>query len=329
MESGLSSSAVARYLQHRLPDTREVTIRNLVRIPTGHAQETWFFDAEWGEQDRRAAQRLVLRRSSPVGNLSTDRALEFEVLTVLADSRVPVPRPFWLETDRAWLGQPFLILERVDGDSSGRFLEDPDLCQQIGRQFGEVLGSLHRVNWQVAGLKCLVPPPTPDDSALTDVRHWEAVYRADRLEPNPLFEVILAWLEANAPTGVERTVLLWGDAGPTNILIRDGRIVALVDWELAHLGDPMDDLGILFWRLGRYLDRAEVLAAYESTSGLRVDEGRLKYYEVLTNLRTATMVQTGTRQFCEGRLHNPDNAALGLYLFRRNLIRAATLIGLE
>ena len=148
-------------------------------------------------------------------------------------------------------------------------------------------------------------------------------YRKDRLEAHPILEETFGWLWRNLPA-TDRIVLVHGDYRSGNYLYDDtGRITAILDWETAHLGDPMEDLGwasMKFWNGGGLavglMPRAELLRRYEKESGKPVDEKRVFFYEILGNAKMATICLTGTRAFCQGTTAHLLHGILGLLVPR-------------
>lgn len=322
---------IAAYLRTKVPGVR---VTNFIRMPVGRTQETWFLDAEWQEDGGSVAKELVVRRHQAGGPLhvGTDRVTEFKVMKSLESTPVPVPRVYWAEADSKWLGEPFFIMDRVVGSSSTQELQaDPELKGEIARQFVEILAALHTLDWEKLGLSFLGVPERGEDCAVREVQKWESIYRSQMLDTQPLLEEELVWVKKNAPRQVERVSLLWGDPGPGNFLYKDGKITGVVDWELAHLGDPMDDLGFLLWRTGRteeLMERQELLEYYERMSGIKVNEESIEYYQVLSNVRTAIMCHSAARGFCDGINLNPDFVIAGLLIFRLGIKQAAELMGL-
>ena len=155
--------------------------------------------------------------------------------------------------------------------------------------------------------------------ALAALDGWEAILRRDQLEAYPELDLAAGWLRAHAPTS-PRTVLVHGDFKPGNVLLVDGAIVALLDWELAHLGDPHEDLGWVTQPLrtrehfipGAW-ERDELLGCYEELSGRPVDHDAVAWWNVLASYKTAVMQVSGLRAFVEGRsdeLYQPSAAVL-------------------
>ncbi|MBI4300041.1 MAG: phosphotransferase family protein [Chloroflexi bacterium] len=313
-----------------MPKATNISVANLRRVPGGAAQETWFFDAQWQEGDEQVVRKLVLRRSQEGGPLATDRVTEFKVLKSLEATPVPVPRVYWAEGGSEWLERPFLIMDRLEGEVAFEAIADPERKRAVARDFVKALANLHALDWQKLGLSFLGVPQTAEECAEREVDRWASIYSREELEPQPLFEAELLWLRRNKPKSVERVSLLWGDVGPGNFIFRGDRVSGLIDAELAHLGDPMDDLGFLLWRsrARQMLPREELLETYERFSGIKVNEESVRYYQVLSNLKTAVMVNTATRGYCDGRSNAPHLAVVGLSIFRNNLQQAAQLAGL-
>jgi aminoglycoside phosphotransferase (APT) family kinase protein len=143
------------------------------------------------------------------------------------------------------------------------------------------------------------------DHALLDLAEHRCSYGL--CSPNPVAEDAFAWLHAHAPVAVSRTSLLHGDAGPGNFLHADGAITGLIDWEMAHVGDPMDDLAWLWFRitvLGAGGGDADALdhafRAYAEASGDPLDQDRISYYRMAVLVRC--LVATLVRQ-----RNNPDH----------------------
>jgi hypothetical protein len=177
-------------------------------------------------------------------------------------------------------------LRRVPGTSDLRGL-DAGESRAVLESFMGALGTLHRVDTDILDLPGLARPQAAADHALCDLALWEGL-ASGLAAPDPMLAFALAWLKGHAPSTVQRTVLVQGDTGPGNFVAEAGRVTGLVDWEFAHLGDPMDDIAWLDMRSGEtFGDVAERDRLYEEASGLRVDEPAVRYYTVFVHLRCA------------------------------------------
>ena len=268
----------------------------------------------------------MLRRSSARGTLEhTDRRAEFELLGALAAHGFPVPRVHWLEDAPSALERPYFVMDRLPGGPLRR--QTPEQRAALGHELGGWLARLHAAD-PAELAPALERPASAADATRAELARWQAEYERSRPGPVPLLGALLAWLEVNVPEAEAPVRLLWADAGPHNLLVYEGRITGLLDWELAHLGDPLEDLGATVWAcLPGTLERDDVLAGYEALAG-PVDRERLRYFEALACASRSVMLLAGVQAFLAGTAP-PSNAALGQHLLLENLERAAALAGWE
>jgi aminoglycoside phosphotransferase (APT) family kinase protein len=323
---------IEEYFSHKMPQAGEVAVRDLQRIPGGNSKENLSFVAGWVENGEEVQRQLLVRRELPAGVLETKAETEYLLMKALWDTDIPVPRMYWSEKDPRWLDQPFFVEEFVGGESSLESLAklDPRVRDEIVRDFVETLARQHRLDWRKLGLEFLGVPADADDCAQRQIDHWMQVLERHRLDPQPLLTALFRWLRQHKPHEVSRIALVHGDPGPGNFLVRDGRITAVVDWELAHLGDPMDDLGWLCWRAGStgsLFDREKLVELYAKTSSIPLNLESLRYYEVFSNVRAAVACVSGLRSFCEGTNMQLNMAVVGLGIYRASLLEGARLAG--
>jgi aminoglycoside phosphotransferase (APT) family kinase protein len=206
------------------------------------------------------------------------------------------------------MGRPAMIMTREPGSAEYLILNgDRPLAERrrLAVGFCELLARVHAVPWQAAGLAdVLEAPAAPAQHELTA---WLQVLHNDQLEPYPELELAASWLRAHAPTA--RTLaLVHADFKPGNILVEGGRIVALPDWELAHLGDPIEDLGWVTQPLRRRehlitgtWEADDLVTHYERCTGVPVDSRALYWWQTMSTFKTAVMQVSGLRAFIERR----------------------------
>ena len=158
------------------------------------------------------------------------------------------------------------------------------------------------------------------------MRQYQRLYESARPAPVPLLGALLAWAERNCPQDEVAPAVLWGDPGAHNMLVADGHVSALLDWELTHVGDPLDDLGAAVWSCLGSFDPDDVVAGYEEVGGA-VDRQRLSYFVALACATRSVMVVNGTAAWIDGDVSSPANAALGLELLALDLARGARAAG--
>ncbi len=305
----------------------ETTIEGFSRVSTGRSRQNWLFDAVWDHEGTSRREPLIVRRDPLGGLIETDRATEFAMLRALEATPIPTPQALWLDAKGEELGRPCLVMVRIDGTCdyyalNGRssLIDRVDLA----RRLCALLVDVHAVDWRDIGLGEHFADPGPAAS-LVALNEWEAVLQRDQSEPYP--ELVLGgqWLRSHAPRS-PRTVLVHADFKVGNVLLNDdGQIVALLDWELAHLGDPHEDLGWVTQPLRtkeHYIngswEREELLGYYENVSGHTVDRHAVSWWNAFATYKTAVMQVSGLRAYLEGRSdehYQPSAPVLNAVLF--------------
>ncbi len=323
--SSLSADRIAAYLRRRMPAAEDVAVAGLYRIPGGASRETWSFDATWRDASGEHVQGLILRRDPDAGLLETQRDIEYAVYRAFAGSAVPVPRVYWLELDAEPLDRPFFVMERIDGcQTDGSLLAmRPDDAgrRRIARRKFEILGAIHAADPAALDLLGIDPsgPPPPEQCAERQLCHWEAIIDAQQLEPVPVARLAIAWLRHHPPPPAQRVVVCHGDYRSGNFLYAQDEIRGILDWEMVHLGDPLEDLAwtsLIDWRygaapgqrselLGGIAPRDEAYATYSAASGIRVDEAALHWWEVFSHVKAIGIWITGGRSFVDRRTNEP------------------------
>ncbi len=313
------SERLASYLTHVTGGP--VTIAGLRQLPGGASRETWAFEASLAGEA--APRQLVLRRDPGPTSVDSDRAQEFQILRAARACGVPVPEVYWLGDDPEVLGARFFIMEYVAGETlARRLLRDAEYERAravMTSQLGAILARIHAMDATAHHLDFLAPPREGRGAALTEVERYEQLYRGLAPEPHPVIELALRWLETRVPAPARET-LVHGDFRIGNVLFdRDG-VCAILDWELAHRGDPMEDLGwmcVKAWRFGSALpvggvgERAELFAAYEQAGGGAVDAATVHFWELFGNMKWAVICIAQARTFLDGGVPSLELASLG------------------
>lgn len=278
------------------------------RLAAGLSRESWAFECEQGGGGRAGATPMILRRDPPASLLDTDRVTEFALLERLAPSGLPSPGVLWLDATGEHLGRPAMVMVRAPGESDWMLLNG-DLSLSARRDLAgayvDLLAQVHAVDWRGLGIDEVTPDPGAGAPA-HELGVWEAQLRSLAVDDLPEVELALSWLRATAPVS-QATVLVHGDYKPGNLLVHRGRISALLDWELAHLGDPLEDLG---WvtnplrareqQIPEVWGRDEIVARYTARRGIEVGAGELTWWNVFSCFKLAVIVQRGIAAFQSG-----------------------------
>ncbi len=289
-----------------------VTIADLRRLSGGASRETWAFDAV---EDGGTAHPLVLRRDPSTTVLGAARATEFEVLRAARAAGVTAPEvAYLLDTDDA-LGDGFVMV-RIDGETiPRRILREEQYASARAALAAELGAEAARVH--------AVPVESLPDLPVLGGREQLDQYRGilDGIgEPHPAFELALRLLERDAPEPTE-PALVHGDFRNGNLVVGPEGLRALLDWELAHLGDPVEDLGwccVRSWRFGRddlavggFGTVDELLDAYAAAGGARVDRDRLAWWEAFGTLKWGLICAIQAHTHLGGLVRSVELATLG------------------
>lgn len=300
------------------------------RFPAGFSWTTIGFTARRGPDH--PPLDLILRLGDPRGLLAPYSAEpEFVALSALQGvPDLPVPQAHAFSDDPAILGAPFLVTARVDGDTPMPWSRDAARREDaqnesLARDFTDAIAALHGVDWRATPLSSLWAGVDPQRLALNQVDAWarhagmaDDRQRAGRL---PQMHYALHWLRRHAPADGQ-PVIVHGDYRVGNFLQVDGRITAILDWELVHLGDAHEDLawaGLRVFaggtpRIGGLVDRDLFRRRYEERTGCRVRLDVLHYYEVLGLFKSAAMLVGAVRRIETGQASDIRMASLGFQL---------------
>lgn len=309
---------LASWLAPRLPGATDVDVGPISGPSfTGFSNETLLFDASWTEDGARRTEALVVRVKPTQHTVFLEQDFEeqYQVLRALGDAtEILVPQVKWYEEDESHLGAPFFVMGKIDGrppqDSppytlEGWLLEESSPAERrvLVESGLDALAAIHAVDWRGLGLDLLDKPQYGRTGFEQQLRYYERSFEwaAGDVPPPPIASAALDWVKEHAPASDPEITLCWGDARINNQLFGpDHRVVAVLDWEMVTLADPMMDLG--WWlfldrhfhegmpapRMDGFPTREEMVAHYEQSSGRTARD--LDFYEVFAGLRFAVVM---------------------------------------
>jgi aminoglycoside phosphotransferase (APT) family kinase protein len=326
------SPRLQTYLAAKL-GAADLQIENLSRIYGGASRETYRFRARYTENGILRERALILRRDPPASLIETDRSTEFRACQAFHRLGLPVPEPIALETDGGALERPFFIMEEIENCAVASILaRDPYGVQRekIGEQFFSVLGRIAAADPDAIGLGDF--PGARGDCWQHELLHWERVIEEDEREPQPIARAAIRWLKRNPPPEAQKIAVVHGDYRSGNFLYdTEGNIRGILDWEMAHLGDPLEDLAWAFDPLWSHGDpsrpagtipRERAIRIWEEASGLHLDAGAFAWWEIFASLKGLGIWISAAREYAEGRNSDPVNAFSGWYClaFHNNVL---------
>lgn len=306
---------LSAFLTAKMPEAADLTVSEPVALGGGSSKLNWSFDASWTLDGAKVAQALVLRQEPAAAAVDSDVGQEYAVLSALAVAGAGLPAPVarFGDLEPAWFDRRSIVVERMPGDAHRAVLreKDPLGLGEDGRlalaaSLADLLAVVHGVDFGMAALR-----EPGDDPALNELENWEAELDEEALDPAGRLAPARSWLLANRPTPLPKLRLVHGDFRPANVLVDGGEISALLDWELAHFGDPADDLGwytCSIYRTEHFPPGWTVpdfLARYVAGGGRAAEPERLRFWQVLSVLRLAVIALRGERNVELGLAEGP------------------------
>ncbi|HEX9682660.1 MAG TPA: phosphotransferase [Acidimicrobiales bacterium] len=287
------------------------SVRSITRLSSGASRQTWAIDIVVRGGDE---HRCVLQRRSPGGlGVTTDIDTEADLLGTAGQAGVPVPAVLASGRDDG-LGAPWMLMSYVAGEAIPRRVlrraaSDDAMRTGLVADLGRAAARIASIDpASVRGLRLHRP--------IEDLR-----LVADLVAPlPPAFEAAFSWLSVNRPDPVDEPVVVHGDFRLGNVLVDDSGLTAVLDWELAHLGHPVEDLAWLCvraWRFGAAEpaggvgERSELWAAFEREGGPVVAPATVHWWEVHGTLRWGLISMVQAQRHLSGRERSLELAAIG------------------
>jgi aminoglycoside phosphotransferase (APT) family kinase protein len=339
---------LAQWFESKLPGTTSVTLSELIKPGgSGYSSDTLIFDLSYSEAGEIRSRKAVIRIEPDPAAFSVfpfyDVGIQFDLMKALGEtSDVPVPKMLWRERDAAVLGGPFYVMDHVPGQipadnppfpTEGFVFEaSPAQREKLWWSGIEAMTRVHKVDWKSLGIERLSWSHLGATPIERHLRFYERYFEwAKRGQPQPVAEAALEWLQRNMPVG-EPVGLCWGDARIGNQIFQDFEVTALLDWEMATVGNPVLDLS--WWlfvdevnmrgngipgmerpRLEGLPGPGATVARWEELLGRKAEH--LPYYQVFAGFRfAAVMIRIMQQQVAYGTF--PEE--VGLVLERNNVV---------
>ncbi len=340
------SQALQTWMTKAFPERENFTVTDIeVPVATGFSNMTIMFDGSWTRDGHDYSQRYVARIEPQDGGMFPPQTpdcqvsveVQYRAMKAVAAARVaPMPQLYGYEPDAAVLGAPFFVMEFVEGRiasdvprfSEAGFMKEeatPEERSRAALSAIEIIASINTIDWRSAGLGWLDPSGIGEPTMATQFDLYRELVTSELAgRRHDVFWAGLEWLEANDP-GDDRIGFTWGDARLGNMILRDYRPVAVLDWEVCSLIPTEADIG--WWlmfdrmsfdylgidRLEGYPTRAEMIKHYKECSGLTVLNPH--YWEVFATLRfCAIFIRLGDRLTAAGFVPPERNPAVGNYV---------------
>lgn len=313
----LTAEVVTEYLQKHFPQFPAIKAASVVEIPGGFSKKTYKLSVDGGPQDW---DQLVIRQDAIGGPTPLSCIGEIEVLKLAERHGLPLGNVVHHEASRE-LDAPFLLMRRMPGICN---IEEWKKQGADGKLPGEHLAAhvaaLHRI--PLSELSGWDASLSPQDIIRNGIIAFEMRWQRDRPMADPLLELGVQWLKDNIPTDITQLSIVHADIGERNILVDQGKVSAILDWELWHVGDPMYDIAYIKPWIEQTMDWNRFVEIYEAHGGFKVSTANNDFWCIFSELRNSLMLASGLRTFVDGRNRNIKTIGpvMGHY---RNRIRLA------
>jgi len=271
----ITAGPLQEYLRARFPEHRATTVLDVNRLMGGYSKETYIVKVDAG----RGEELFVIRKDGYGLPTGSSVVFEYGVLQEVHALGMPVPRPLWLEEDTSRFGAAFMAVAFAKGEAAHLTVPvDPSVRQQWARSLAGTLAKLHRSTCK-AGVDVA-------DVLRADIAELQRRMEERERHPHPGIAFGLSWLVDHLGDLAGRPACrVHGDVGFHNILMRDHRILVLLDWEFSHFSDPVEDLIYVKPFVDQLEAWPQFLEIYESESGFRYDARAARYFNVWKDAR--------------------------------------------
>jgi aminoglycoside phosphotransferase (APT) family kinase protein len=339
MEDEPTKSGITKFLRSKILGSRDLKVQSVRKATEGFSYQTILFSASWKTAGKRISKDLVIRiepkDTSALG--PCDIRSQFRLLGQLHGSEIPVPKVLWHEPTGVFLGKPFFVMEKVEGEVPTPWNVEKMtevMRKKICEEFVKILTQVHSVDWKATKLGFLTSD-SKSDPAERETERWFRIARETQLKREPILTEAYLWLKENKPE-FKKLSLCHGDFRLGNFIWDQNRIKAILDWEISSLNDPMSDLGwtcLKCWRVSTrpdlmtgLLSREEFYSLYEKYSGEKVDRERVFFWEVLGNLHMATILLQAFHGFSDGEFRDVRLLPMEEFLYKPILLEIADLL---
>jgi len=313
----MNQQELSAYLSGKFDEP--VAVTGLKQTFPGMSRETWLVETLRGKAGAQHGENLVVRVDPPGGSIvPVPLFFEWQVYERLNRTEIPVAQAYWYDGAPALSqGRPLFVRAMVEGVTYPPGLqadtaEAAERRKHVVLEYVEKIAIIHRLDWKSYGFGEIMPAPSsPEDAMRSELMRWWQIWDEIRTEPFPVITEALYWFLEHLPKRAAAVTLCKGQTGIGEEIWQDDKIVAFSDWELAHIGDPIQDLALSQGMLNMW-DRQKILAHYESCAGFSLPLENIAYYSVWEVFNSMLTLNAGLRAFLSGRNRRLARATLGL-----------------
>ena len=293
---------------------KECILLSFERIFGGASRETYKIEVS---HDENKIERLILRVTQDSSLIETDQKTEYLAYSAYQDSSVPVPVLLDMSEDSDILGAPFMLMKELQGAAASPFT--PNIYSphevELGEQFWSILGEIAKKEIQEDIFKSFLRE-LKEPCWKNELDKWAKVIHEDSIGVEPILEAGIRSLYKNPPKEPERITMVHGDYRSGNFLYLDDQITGILDWEMAHLGNPLEDLAwalspIWSWqdkeRPAYLIEKEKAIEIWQNSSNINLDRKDLQWWELFAAVKGMAIWISAGNEFKSGKNIDPIN----------------------
>ena len=318
-DAPVTPAALTAYLRRHFPNSPALEAVSVTVVPGGRSKRTLAIRLTLTDE---LPADLIMRQDLALKYAAQSVREEIRPLQRLAELGLPVPRPLHFEPGITEFGKPFFLTPLLPGAPPGDFFGLTVRCPNAIAQLAGMLGKLHSLEPGSLGGEVATEATDLLRQRIED--YWQ-IWRANTTRGSALVDYAYAWARRQAGAPHQgRAVIVHGDIGAHNWLVAHDRLMAVLDWESLHLGDPAEDLGVARNYAEGVIPWAEFLRLYHQAGGPEVAPERIELARLLYALKGTTLVATSARNFVEGGTNDfikAVNSFTGLRKIEMQIVR--------
>ena len=261
---------------------------------------------------------LIYRRTQSSALIETDQLTEYSAYLAFQNSKVPVPKTIAIEESLDTLGAPFMVMEELGGVAASPFDQEAysPYEEKLGNQFWNILGEIVLKDIDDPNLASIPGMKSKEFCWKRELDHWVEVIRQDSYSVEPILEAAIRELYRNHPKDSAKRCLVHGDYRNGNFLSKEGVLVGILDWEMAHIGDPLEDLAwamspIWCWkdhdRPSYLIKRKQALDVWQKKTQIEIEIESLAWWELFACVKGLAIWISAGHEFITGSNTDPIN----------------------
>jgi aminoglycoside phosphotransferase (APT) family kinase protein len=289
-DSGIiTKERLEQFLREQMPDVPDLRIKRMSRPPMGWGKVTLITELEGTNLPLTS---IVVRQDAALSGTGTHVIDEYPILKFVHDHGLQVPEPLFINREDGRFGRPFIVMSKLSGVTGGGFAgPNPECTREALFELAVFAARLHALDPRDSGLPVQWKQAPDKDANRLAVANVHRQIVESEVAPLPLARGTLLWLERNAPPAPGRPIIVHSDPGLWNLLVEGPKLRAVLDWELARIGDPMQDIAYVRPLLGDRMSWQEFVDAYLAAGGQEYRPDAIEFFGILSDVRNVMFTE--------------------------------------